>query len=216
MLGAAAGLALCLAFLRRRALVGTAAAALALAAFAILGSAGLAVIPRYTMLAAAILAVFAAAALLGWRLLAPEHPWRRRWQAVGAVLVVVFLAWIPNQADLLDSVYTDLDDQARVEDDLQALMDEGAFEPVCLPISAPNHRAVPRLAFGLELRPTDVVSLAEERQPRRGYFLEPADEFAIEHFLLDPNDPARLDVTVPPGFEPVARNGSWVVYRRCG
>ena len=48
---------------------GIAAAALALVAFAILACAGLAIIPRYTMLAASILAVFAAVALLGWRLL---------------------------------------------------------------------------------------------------------------------------------------------------
>ena len=42
---------------------------LALGAFAVLACAGLAIIPRYTMLAAAVLAVFAALALLGWRLL---------------------------------------------------------------------------------------------------------------------------------------------------
>ncbi|HKG36183.1 MAG TPA: hypothetical protein VKA89_07095 [Solirubrobacterales bacterium] len=216
MVGAAAGLALCLAFLRRRAVIGTAAAVLALAAFAILGSAGLAVIPRYTMLAAAILAVFAAAGLLGWRLVEPEHPWRRPWQAVAAALAVLFVVWIPNQADLLDTVYEDLDAQARVEDDLEALVDAGAFDRSCLPISVPNHRAVPRLAFGLELRPTDVVSVAETDQPRRGQFLEPASDFAIEHFLLDPNDPARLEVTVPPGFDRVTGNDSWIVYRRCG
>ena len=216
MLGAAAGLALCLAFLRRRAVIGASAAVLALAAFAILGSAGLAVIPRYTMLAASILAVFAAAGLLGWRLLGPEHPWRRRWQIVAAALAVLFAIWIPNQADLLDTVYDDLDAQALVEGDLEDLVDDGAFDRTCLPISVPNHRAVPRLAFGLDLRPTDIVSVAEAEQPRTGQFLEPAGDFAIEHFLLDPNDPARLEVDVPPGFRRVAANESWVVYRNCG
>jgi hypothetical protein len=217
MVAAAVGLALSLTFLRRRAVLGTAAAALALAAFAILGSAGLAVIPRYTMLAASILAVFAGAGLLGWRLLADEHPWRRRWQLAAAALAVLFVAWIPEQYDLLERVHTDLDDQARVEEDLGDLVDEGAFEPLCLPISVPNHRAVPRLALRLDVRPSDIVSTAdEEGQPKRGLFLEPADEFAIENFLLDPNDPARLETQVPPGFREVARNESWVLHARCG
>ena len=61
-----------LAFMRRRSLIGVVAAVLAGAAFAILACAGLAIIPRYTMLASAVLCVFCAAALLGWRLLPTE------------------------------------------------------------------------------------------------------------------------------------------------
>ena len=218
IVGAAGGVLLCLAFFRRRALLGVSAAALALAAFALLGSAGLAVIPRYTMLAAAILAVFCGAALLGWRLLETRDRWRRRWAAFAALVAAMFVIWGPNQYDLLDRVYTDLDDQSRVEGDLEDLADSGAFRPLCLPISVPNHRAVPRLALNLDLRPSSVVSSTEQRQPRRGYFLEPADDFAIEHFLLDPNDPARLEIDVPPGFRPVprGRNESWVLHERCG
>ena len=215
VVGAAGGVVLCLAFLRPRALLGVAVTALALLAFALLGSAGLAVIPRYTMLAAAILAVFCAAALLGWRLLGGEHRWRGRWAAFAALVAAMFVIWGPDQYDLLDTVYSDLDDQSRVEDDLEELVDSGAFEPRCLPISVPNHRAVPRLAFQLGVRPSSVVSSTEQRQPPRGYFLEPADDFAIEHFLLDPNDPARLEVEVPPGFERVAGNDSWLLYARC-
>ena len=216
LVGAAGGLALCLAFMRRRALLGTAAVVLALLAFAMLGSSGLAIIPRYTMLAAAILAVFCAAALLGWRLLDRGHPWRRRWAAFAGLVAVMFVVWLPNQYDLLDSVYVDLDNQATVEDDLHDLAKSGAFEKNCLPISVPNHRAVPRLAMWLDLRPSQIVSSSEQDQPRRGLFLDPASEFAIRNFVLDPRDPARLETEVPPGFEEVARNESWVLYERCG
>jgi hypothetical protein len=217
MIGAAAGLALGLALLRRRALLGAAAAALALAAFAVLGSAGLAVIPRYTMLAAAILAVFCALSLLGWRLLERGDPWRTRWMWAAGVVAALFAVWVPSQYDLLDTVYTDLEAQSGVEDDLERLADSGAFDPLCLPISVPNHRAVPRLALHLGVRPSDVVGAeAAGTPPRRGYFLEPARQFTVEHFLLDPNDPARLEVTVPPGWgAPVASNRSWRLYRRC-
>jgi len=213
--GAAGGVALGLAFLRRRAEVGIAAAVLALAAFAILACAGLAVIPRYTMLAAAILATFAGFALLGWRRLEPGHPWRRPWQGFAALVALMFVIWTPNQYDLLSRVDTDLTNQGEIESDLGDLAESGAFEPLCLPISVPNHRAVPRLAFDLDVRPSRVVSASEQRRPRRGYFLRPASPFVIHNFILDPNDPSRFASRVPPGFRRIARNESWVLYRHC-
>ncbi len=127
----------------------------------------------------------------------------------------MIVVWVPNQYDLLDRVDTDLTNQARIEGDLGALAESGAFEPECGPISVPNHRAVPRLAFDLDLRPSRIVSFSEQRQPHRGYFLDPASAFVVHNFVLDPNDPARLESPVPPGFSRVARNESWVLYRRC-
>jgi len=215
MVGAAGGVVLALAFLRRRSEIGVAAAALALAAFAALACAGLAIIPRYTMLAAAVLAVFAALGLLGWRLLEHDHPWRRAWQGFAAVVAAMFVVWGPNQYDLLHRVDVDLTNQGEIESDLGDLAGSGAFEPLCLPISVPNHRAVPRLAFDLEVRPSDIVSSSEQHQPRRGYFLKPARPFVIHNFILDPNDPTRFGTVVPAGFRPVARNRSWVLYRLC-
>jgi hypothetical protein len=215
IVGALGGVVLGLAFLRRRSAIGVAAVALALGGFAILACAGLAIIPRYTMLAAAILAVFAALGLLGWRLLEREHRWRRPWQAFAALVAAMLVLWAPNQYDLLSRVDTDLTNQERIEADLHDLAGSGAFEPLCGPISVPNHRAVPRLAFDLDLRPSRVVSFSEQRQPSRGLFLDPASPFVIHNFVLDPNDPARLRTPVPPGFRPVARNESWVLYRRC-
>jgi len=74
---------------------------------------------------------------------------------------------------------------------------------------------VPRLAFDLDVSPSDIVSSSEQRQPRRGYFLDPASPFVVHNFILDPNDPARFTTQVPPGFRLVARNASWVLYRHC-
>ena len=215
MVGALGGVILGLAFLRRRSILGVAAAALALVAFAILACGGLAILPRYTMLAAAVLAIFAALALLGWRLLEPDHPWRRRWQVFAGVVAAMFVVWLPNQWDLDSKVDTDLTNQARVEGDLSDLVDAGAFEPLCGKVAVPNHRAVPRLAFGLDVEPTQIVSASEEGSPRRGYFVHPASDFTIENFILDPTDPTDVSLLVPSGFSEVARNDSWVVYRRC-
>jgi len=215
MVGAVGGVVLGLAFLRRRSTLGVAAAGLALLAFAILACGGLAILPRYTMLAAAVLAIFAALALLGWRLLERGDPWRRRWQLFAGLVALMFAVWLPNQWVLDSRVDTDLTNQARIEGDLSDLVDAGAFEPLCGPIAVPNHRAVPRLAFGLDVRPTRIVSASEEEIPTRGYFVAPASEFVIHNFILDPNDPTDFSLEVPRGFEPVAANESWRVYRRC-
>jgi hypothetical protein len=216
MVGALGGFVLGLAFLRRRSALGVAAAALALAAFALLACGGLAILPRYTMLAAAVLAIFVAVGLLGWRLLEAGHPWRRRWQIFSGFVLLVFVAWLPNQWDLDSRVDTDLANQARIEADLTDLVDAGAFEPLCGPVAVPNHRAVPRLAFGLDVKPTQIVSASEEKIPGRGYFVAPASPFVIHNFILDPNDPTRFfSREVPAGYRQVARNESWKVYRRC-
>jgi hypothetical protein len=221
MVGAFGGVVLGLALLRKRSTLGVVAAALALLAFALLACGGLAILPRYTMLAAAILAIFAGLALLGWRLLDPDHPWRRRWQLFAGLVALMFVVWLPNQWDLDSRVDTDLTNQARIEGDLTDLVDDGAFEPLCGKVAVPNHRAVPRLAFGLDVRPTEIVSASEdnaskESVPARGYFVAPASEFVIHNFILDPRDPTNFDLEVPDGFKEVTRNESWIVYRNCG
>jgi hypothetical protein len=215
MVGAAGGVALGLAFLRKRSALGVVAAGLALLAFAILACGGLAILPRYTMLAAAVLAIFVGLGLLGWRFLATDDPWRRRWQVFAGVVALMFVLWMPNQWDLDSRVDTDLTNQARIEGDLADLVDAGAFEPLCGKVAVPNHRAVPRLAFGLDVRPTQIVSASEEAVPERGYFVAPASDFVIHNFILDPRDPTDFTLKVPSGFERVAANESWIVYRRC-
>ncbi len=216
MVGAAGGVVLAFAFLRRRAALGLVAAGLALGAFALLGSAGLAIIARYTMLGAAILAVFVAVALLGWRLLEDGHQWRTRWQVFSGVVLLMFVLWLPNQWDLDSTVHSDLADQGRIERDLSELVDTGAFaEPLCGPIAVPNHRAIPRLAFGLDVKPTGIVSASEDGVPRHGYFLDPASPFVIHNFILDPNDPTRFSLAPPRSFKRVATNESWLLFKRC-
>ena len=220
MVGALGGVILGFAFLRRRSALGIAAAVLALGAFALLAVGGLAIIARYTMLAAAILAIFVAVALLGWRLLEPSHPWRRRWQLFAGLVALMFVIWLPNQWNLDSTVNTDLTNQGRIENDLTDLVDAGAFEPLCGKVAVPNHRAVPRLAFGLEVKPTEIVSSSESSPAEMGevgYFVAPASRFVIHNFILDPNDPTKFNLPVPPRFRPhlVAENESWKVYRDC-
>jgi hypothetical protein len=224
MVGGFGGLVLGIWLLPRRSALGFAAVVLALLAFACLAAAGLAIIARYTMLAGAILSIFFALALLGWRFLDREDRRRRWWQVFAAVVLLMVLAWLPNQWDLDRQVHTDLTNQGQIENDLSDLVHEGAFDPQCGPVAVPNHRAVPRLAFGLDVRPTDIVSAseavsAEEKRKlaEAGYWVEPASQFVIHNYILDPNDKTNFkNLTPPPGFHEVASNESWVIYSRCG
>jgi hypothetical protein len=222
MVGGFGGLVLGICLLRRRSALGFVAIVLALLAFAFLAAAGLAIIARYTMLAGAILSIFFALALLGWRFLDRGDPWRLRWQVFAGIVLLMVLVWLPNQWNLDRQVHTDLTNQGQIENDLSDLVDEGAFSPECGPIAVPNHRAVPRLAYGLDVKPTDIVSASEavsgeekEKLEEAGYWVQPASPFVIHNYVLDPNDKTNFEIQPPPGFKQVAGNESWLIYSDC-
>jgi hypothetical protein len=224
MVGGFGGLVLGIWLLPRRSALGFVAVVLALLAFAFLAAAGLAIIARYTMLAGAILSIFFALALLGWRFLDRGNRWRRPWMVFAGIVLLMVLVWLPNQWDLDKQVHTDLTNQGQIEGDLSDLVDEGAFSPECGPVAVPNHRAVPRLAFGLDVKPTEIVSASEavsgeekRKLGEAGYWVEPASPFVIHNYILDPNDKTKFENLEPPaGFHEVASNRSWVIYSRCG
>jgi hypothetical protein len=213
LVGAAGGIVLAFAFLRRRARIGLAAGIMAIAAFALLGAAGLSVITRYLLLTGAIVAIFCGAGAFGWRLLPEDHPWRRRWLGFGVLTLVLLAAFVPSQADRLDNLQGSIAIQERIRDDLHDLADDGAFAgPTgCEPVAVPNHRPVPLLALWLDRRPSEIVS-AQLQRPSSGFYVDPASAEVEENFTLDKNDPRRLTAEIPPGFRLVAQNRSWRIF----
>lgn len=205
LIAGAAGIVLAIAFLRRRARLPLAAAILAGISFGLLGIAGLAIISRYMLLGAALLCVFGAVALLGWRLLPGTDPWRRRWQAIAAVVLLALIVGAPTQVDDVSQAADVLSEQQAIGDDLQSLADSGAFEDGCRPILVPGVQAVPRLSLWLDLPPS-AVRIATPEAPAVGYALVPAtDDVAFHYGAARP----------PPGFRLAARNDSWALFRRC-
>jgi hypothetical protein len=204
--GAAAGLVLGFVFLRPRAILGVVVVLLAGLAFALLAASGLAIISRYLLLGGALLSIFCALAMLGWRLLPPNHDWRRRWQLIALAIAVLFIVQAPQQYRFLSDASQVLADQRKIGSDLHGLADSGAFAPGCRPIVVPGVQAVPRLAAWLDLDPSTILVAGEQRQPSRGYFLHPASPDAALHYGTAP---------VPSGFRPAARNDSWLLYARC-
>ena len=200
LLAAAAGLVY--AWRRHRAAAQPLLAALvvALAAFAVLAAAGLPILTRYLLLPAALLAVFAGAALL--------------WRPLAVVVLVAFAAFTPAQADRLGDLRGAIERQERYADDLHALARSGAIGRGCGPVAIPNHRLRPLLALWLERDVREIVA-AQEARPSRGWFVAPASRRVEREFILDRRDRRRLTAPPPAGFEPVARNRSWVVYARC-
>jgi hypothetical protein len=217
LIGAPLGLALCLALLRRHSLTGVVALLLALAAFAVLALAGLAVLTRYLLLAATLLAIFCAAGALGWLSLERESPWRRTWAFAGALILVLLLAFVPAQADRLADLEDSIAVQERIGDDLRELADSGAFESGCKPVTVPSARPIPFLALWLDRRPSDIVSAGGETaaEPSSGYLIEPATSEVEGVFRLDPNEPAAAIPLVPRGFELTFSNESWDLYASC-
>jgi hypothetical protein len=124
LLAAVGGALLSLWLLRRRALLGVAAGVAAAVAFFVLAAAGLPLLTRYLVFPATLLIVFAAAGLLGWRLLPAGDRRRRPWQAFAAVALVAFVVFTPSQVDRLDRLQNALALQERVIDDLRTVTGE--------------------------------------------------------------------------------------------
>lgn len=213
LLGAALGGLLSLGLMRERVALPAVTGVVAMVAFGVLAAAGLPILGRYLLLPATLLAIFCAGAVFGWRRLAPGR-WRRRWQAAAALTAVALLAFAPAQAHRLERLRNSMGAQADIHYDLRSLAETPAFASGCRPVGVPNHRLVPHLALWLDERPSSLVS-AQLRRLDHGQYVEPATERVERLYTLDKNDPQRLTAAVPPGFEPAARNASWVLHQDC-
>ena len=215
LLGAVAGLALGVAFLRDRVRLLLAAGLVALAAFCVLAAAGLPILGRYLFFPAVLLAILCGAGAFAYRNLPPDHAWRRRAQIIGLLVLVAQIPFIPAQVDRIRDLGGALEIQTEIRDDLHDLATHPPLENGCQPLAVPNHRPVPLLALWLDRPPEHILS-AQLVQIRSGQYLDPATARVLRNFTLDKRDPRRLTAQVPPGFTKVAANRSWVLYERCG
>jgi hypothetical protein len=213
LLGAALGGVLSLLWLRRRALLGAIAGVVAVVVFAAFASIGLPINTRYSFLAAAILCIFAGAGAFGWTRLPRGDRRRRWWMAGSAVVVVALVAYAPSD---YHAAHRELGKLARthtIEDELVALVEDGAINLRCGPIGVPNHAPVPLLSLYLKTSPRNIVS-PEAGHIASGMYVDPASEEVEADYVLDSHDPVER-VSVPPGFSESAANGSWLIFQRC-
>jgi hypothetical protein len=217
--GAALGGVLSLAWLGARARLAAAAGAIAVAAFAVLGAAGLPIDTRYAFLAGAILCLFCGAGVFGWSALPRGDRRRVPWMAAGAAVLVALVATLPGQVRSAKGELAKLSRQQSIQDDLVALVRSRAIALGCGPVGVPNHAPIPLLALYLKARPGLVVSAealgAQESRQREGVYVDPASVEVERQYVLDPKDP-HASVSIPPGFTEAHSNRSWLIFQRCG
>jgi hypothetical protein len=213
LVGAALGGVLSLWWLRRRALPGAVVGVLAVVVFAAVAAAGLPINTRYAFLTAAILCVFCGAGVFGWTRLPPGDGRRRWWGAGGALVLVALVAFTPSQVKSAHREMSKLSNQQSIQNDLLALVDDGAVNLRCGPVGVPNHAPVPLLALYLHASPARIVS-AQTGSIASGEYVDPASRFVEDEYVLDPHDPHR-PVSVPPGFVESRANRSWLIFKRC-
>jgi hypothetical protein len=213
LVGAALGGMLSLWCLPRRARLGAVAGVVTVVVFAAFAAAGLPINTRYAFLPAAILCVFCGAGVFGWTRLPREDTRRRWWMAAGALVLVALVAYTPSQYRTAHHELDALAHQQSIQDDLLALVKDGAITRRCEPVGVPNHAPIPLLALYLETSPRNVRS-AEVSPITSGTYVDPASREVEEDYVLDPHDP-HLPVTVPPGFTEAHANRSWFVFEHC-
>jgi hypothetical protein len=216
LLGAAVGVVFAAWKLRRRSGLMLAAAAVSLGAFLLLATAGLAVITRYLLLPSTILALFGAAGVLGWLSLDRDDPWRMRWAACGAIVVLAMLVFVPQQANRLSDLRAKVGDQEQIRDDLHDVTEETGFNESCPEIAIPSTQGVPLLALWLDRRPSQISTSST---PAAGYLIAPANADVARLFALDRNDPASSSAAangINARIATTAANSSWLVFGRCG
>src|SRR4051812_27596496 len=210
--GAVVGAALTLWLVPRRALLPAVAGVLAVVAFVVLAAAGLPIITRYTFLVDVILVCFCAAGALGWLVLAPDDPWRLRWAALGAAILLLQVVFAPSQVHRLDRTRDAIALQDGIQDDLWAVK-----LPRCPghgPLGVVNHRLVPLLALRTDERPGRVRAAPLPRG-FLGTYVGPATARVERGFVLDPRDPSQEVAAPPRGLAKVGGNASWTVLQRC-
>ena len=213
LVGAALGGVLSLWWLRRRAIPGAVAGVVAVVVFAAVAAAGLPINTRYAFLTAAILCVFCGAGVFGWTRLDPGDARRRWWIAGGALVLAALVAFTPAQVKSAHREMGKLSNQQSIQNDLLALVDDGAVNLRCGPVGVPNHAPVPLLALYLHASPARIVS-AQTGSIATGEYVDPASRFVETEYVLDPHDPHR-PVSVPPGFVESRANRSWLIFQRC-
>jgi hypothetical protein len=217
LLAAAGGIFFGLMALRRKTAIPAASAGLAIAAFGLLATAGLAVITRYLLLTAVFLAVLGAGGILGWLSLERDNPWRNWWAAFGAVAALALLAFVPQQAGRITDLRDSLAAQEQIRDDLHDVIEQPGFDRDCRAVSIPSTQGVPNLALWLGIKPSEIVTLNTEQAP--GYRISPIDLDVAETFRLDDNDPAARGLPAPgvnPRIATTTANRSWLVFGACG
>jgi hypothetical protein len=215
-IAAAAGAALALARIRARplALVPLGILAINVAGFVLIAWSGGAQEQRYLFPAAAMLALFAGYAVLGW-LQDPALRLRPAWRAAGLVLAVAFVAYSPVDFDRLHDLRTQVIAADSSYSELRDVVDSHAARCALRGrVHIPNVRLRPFVAYwgGIPLERVYI-------DPPTTGDVQATDSIAQQVSSRSlPTDTRMGAVPVPPppaGFHVAAQEGGWRLAGRC-
>lgn len=207
-----AGIAAALVRARGRVAVPLAALAIATVTSAALALAGQTVLLRFFLFPAALLAVFAAYALLGWT--AVPGPQRRRWLAAGAVGLVALAAFAPKDVARIGDLRDELHGDQQLQSRLLVLTRRGPARRAvrrCRPVYVQLGGVVPTLAYEAGVEPGD-MSVDLRRLAPRGSLVALG---AVAPRDL-PYGLPRARIRPPPHYPRRTGNESWSIAWGCG
>lgn len=178
-------------------------------AFAALAVAGLPVIARYLLPVAVLLAVVAAAGMVG--LLQRRGPLALR--IAGVALAAWLALTAPAQLQRVTSTVAVLSTQRQITTELHALADSGRLTGTCPPLSLPNHRPVPSIAWWTTTSPFALRT--DTHGPALTGTVLLAKPDARRLYVLDPRDPVKAASQLPAGFAVRSSGRYWTVAQRC-
>jgi hypothetical protein len=196
-----------------RSLLPAAITALSLAAFLVLGVAGLPLLTRYLLPAAVMLCLFCAVVVFGWRLL-DRGGTRSVWMLAGAIAAVVLVASAPADVRRTRHVRSFIETRHEAQAGLGEFArrrDVARLLAGCR-VTTSSRRAVPDLAFALD-RPLTDFAVGPVRVAR---FVAPANAQIAATYALEPGSVAP---GLPRAMTEAARSRAWVLgvdrSRRC-
>lgn len=192
--------------------------ALGLLGFVALGVANLPLLTRYLLVPSAMLGLLAGAAFGAFEWLRLPGRWRLAGWLAGAGAALALAGGAAAARDGID-LNRERVDAGRAEAHALARVADAAGERGlvrrCAPVQAMTHRAIPELAYRLDMRPSEVrVTLPADA--RRGLvFTGPAQTLIGDVGLL-PGVTIRSQQLVPPrAFRRVATTPWWTLAARC-
>jgi hypothetical protein len=210
VLGIPIGLVFAWRHARRQSYLPLAVVVAMVAVFAIGPIFGLPLIRRYIATPAVLLTLFYGLAVAGWLML-PRGRARTGWMAVGALSVLLSLAYLPWHYDLLRTVERRLDRDGVLYGDLQEAMEapqvRAAFE-ACPDLTAGDHRPMPFARFWLDGAPGTVSTVEGRASPMGKLLLIPVKGPTTSRIYPPKVFPK---VKTPEDFTTIYANRSWRV-----
>ena len=183
-------------------------------AFAGIGIAELSILPRYVLVPALALALFAAFPLMGWSALRRDRPLVRPWRlgsfaalALGAAGIVVAG---PNTAQFSDHFRH----ERALQRDLEAVLEDPAVRRCAGPRTFPGPHLLPDAEWILGADAEGVRSRTFG-PPRAGVQVVLRDPRAVPRIVFAPAERILYVPKPEPGFEPLAAHGMFAAYGKC-